>query len=265
MIIRKQSSKHCPADHAVILFHFLDKLTESIRVQLSLSLGGCLLADLQERSVMSPGGWLRLEPWDDPWSYWRAGPQCRRPCDVEQESEQIATRDVRTASDDNLSQQHKLALEWRQGCEATPLRPSQARWPGDLRNQGQREGKGGSEIEPCTLSWAMRRLPGTKRRRWRTSQAFRMKAVLVHPAAPRWCQQKEDMALRGPKAALSPWEIQDRPSVAKGQHALASVHLHSAGQSALSSRIAPWHAMYMIHLRTMSGSWRHVHENNVCV
>ena len=56
MIIRKQSSKHCPADHAVILFHFLDKLTESIRVQLSLSLGGCLLADLQERSVMSHGG-----------------------------------------------------------------------------------------------------------------------------------------------------------------------------------------------------------------
>ena len=63
MIIRKQSSKHCPADHAVILFHFLDKLTEFIRVQLSLSLGGCLLAGLQEI--------IRNDPWpEDPWP-WR--------------------------------------------------------------------------------------------------------------------------------------------------------------------------------------------------
>ena len=138
------------------------------------------------------------------------------------------------------------------------------RWSSKPRTEGRQGRQWNWAVHPF-LSHAMRRLPGTKRRRWRTSQAFRMKAVLVHPAAPRWCQQKEDMALRGPKAALSPWEIQDRPSVAKGQHALASVHLHSAGQSALSSRIAPWHAMYMIHLRTMSGSWRHVHENNVCV
>ena len=76
-IIRKQSSKHCPADHAVtlVLGHFISERAGGVQsMQLSLSLGSCLLTGPAREIRWWTRWWINFGA--DPWPGQLMGPDC---------------------------------------------------------------------------------------------------------------------------------------------------------------------------------------------